>query len=401
MATWRWFRCLGVSALLWVGVALGVYAFSGPADAAAPISQSSYIVLAWNDLGMHCYNRDFSDLAVLPPYNNLHAQVVRVADRPQVVTTGITVTYLFTDNTTSASKSNFWDFEEKLFGVKLQTDIGLKGKSLAGSMDLSGNQFVAEGIPLTEFTDSDPTHPQPFQLATVIVKDIATGHELARAVTVAPVSTEMHCDKCHANGEDASTGKVETNILTKHDEEEGTNLMTQRPVLCASCHSSNALGAPGKSGVASLSNAMHRRHSSEEAKSPDTLDGCYNCHPGPQTRCLRDVMSVKKGMTCIDCHGGMQKVGSNPQPWLNEPRCDSANCHADQVKQDQALYRMSTGMGRVACEGCHDSTHAIAPSSQPRDGLKFIAWQGKPGPLSQCTVCHATQPSRTRVHGRG
>ena len=248
MAMWRWFLWLGVGGLLWVGVALGGSVFSGPADAAAPTAQDGYVVLAWNDLGMHCYNRDFTDLAVLPPYNNLHAQVIRVADRPQVVTTGITVTYVFTDNTTSASKSNFWDFEEKLFGVKLQKDIGLKGKSLAGTMDLSGNQFIAEGIPLTEFTDSDPTHPQPFQLATVIVKDVATGKELARTVTVAPVSTEMHCDNCHARGEGASTGKVETNILAAHDEENGTNLMSQRPVLCASCHSSNALGAPGKAG---------------------------------------------------------------------------------------------------------------------------------------------------------
>src|SRR5512138_2713435 len=26
---------------------------------AAPVSLGQYIVLAWNDLGMHCYNRDF------------------------------------------------------------------------------------------------------------------------------------------------------------------------------------------------------------------------------------------------------------------------------------------------------------------------------------------------------
>ena len=30
-----------------------------------------YIVIGWNDLGMHCYNPDFQDLAVLPPYNTL------------------------------------------------------------------------------------------------------------------------------------------------------------------------------------------------------------------------------------------------------------------------------------------------------------------------------------------
>lgn len=54
----------------------------------------SYVVLAWNDLGMHCYNPDFADLAVLPPYNTLWAQVIRVGDPPQIVTSGITVTSL-------------------------------------------------------------------------------------------------------------------------------------------------------------------------------------------------------------------------------------------------------------------------------------------------------------------
>ena len=29
--------------------------------------QANYVLLGWNDLGMHCYNRYFQDLAVLPP----------------------------------------------------------------------------------------------------------------------------------------------------------------------------------------------------------------------------------------------------------------------------------------------------------------------------------------------
>ena len=37
----------------------------------ANAANGTYKILAWNDLGMHCYNRDFSDLAVLPPYNTL------------------------------------------------------------------------------------------------------------------------------------------------------------------------------------------------------------------------------------------------------------------------------------------------------------------------------------------
>jgi len=41
-------------------------------------------------------------------------------------------------------------------------------------------------------------------------------------------------------------------------------------------HASNALGMTGQPGIPSLSNAMHEKHA---GKVPDTLAGCYNCHP--------------------------------------------------------------------------------------------------------------------------
>ncbi len=295
-----------------------------------------------------------------------------------------------------------------LFGVDLPPNIGLTGKGMSGTMDLHGDHFVAEGIPLTEFRDSEPTTPYPYQVATIVVSDLGTGQELARTHPVAPVSTEMHCDNCHydngpGNG-DIATGVVEQNILTMHDDEnlgdyppghEGP-LMGRRPILCAECHSSNALGLPGAGDLPSLSRAMHGKH---KELVPDTLAGCYNCHPGPQTQCLRDVM-YQRGMDCIDCHGGMQAVAENPNPWLNEPRCDSAGCHGAGYAQDQPLYRLSREHGGVFCEACHDSTHAIAPSTQPNDAIKFVDWQGHAGPLDTCTVCHASWPAGPGPHGR-
>lgn len=362
-----------------------------------PPPLGEYVLMGWNDLGMHCYNRDFQDLAVLPPYNTLRAQVIHRGDPPEIVTTGLTVEYSFPDNTYSVGKSNFWEFDVQLFGVDLPPDIGLTGKGLSGEMDPQGDFFIAEGIPLTEFDDGDLSNPQPYQLAEMVVKD-SQGAILASLPVVAPVSTEMHCDYCHFDGgvEDIATGRVETNILTLHDQEnldqyppghEGA-LMDRRPILCAECHASNALGAGGVAGIPSLSNAMHEKHSGIV---PDSLDGCYNCHPGPQTQCLRDVMSQDYGMDCIDCHGGMEVVKENPDPWLNEPRCDS--CHLEpEYAQDQPLFRFSKGHGGVYCEACHDSTHAIAESREPRDALKFIALQGHAGTLQECVVCHLTQP---------
>jgi hypothetical protein len=381
--------------------------------AAAPVPEAQapqadeYVVLAWNDLGMHCYNRDFKDLAVLPPYNTLWAQVVKVGDPPEVIMTGITVRYFFADNTDSIGKSNFWDYDLQLFGVDLPDNVGLAGFGLAGNMQAMSDHFEAIGIPLTEFRDSAPSTPYPYQLATIVVEAAGTGAELARTEVVAPVSTEMHCDYCHFdNGpgnEDFATGVVEQNILSKHDEENMDEyppghtgaLMNRRPILCAECHSSNALGKPGLPDIPSLSNAMHEKH---DGKVPETTDGCYSCHPGPVTKCLRDVMSQNYAMTCVDCHGTMFTVSHNPNPWLIEPRCDDTRCHGSVYQQNNPLYRMSSEHGGVYCEGCHDSTHAVAPSRETNDRIKFFDLQMHNGPLDTCTVCHTTWPTDPGPH---
>ncbi len=175
---------------------------------------------------MHCYNPDFLDLAVLPPFNTLWVQVVQVGEPPRIVTGGITVTYLFTDNTYSVGKSDFWTYAQELFDLPdpLPPNIGLTGKGLSGTMDLEGDHFVARGIPLTEYRDSNLTVPDHYQLATIIVSAAPTGTELARNLVVAPVSTELRCVNCHSDDGDATTsypitptGKVETNILALHD----------------------------------------------------------------------------------------------------------------------------------------------------------------------------------------
>jgi hypothetical protein len=409
---------LSVLLLAALCVALTLTGASTRAVAAAPPvpaeAAGDYVVLTWNDLGMHCYNPDFQDLAVLPPFNTLWVQVLQVGEPPRIVTTGITVTYLFTDNTYSVGKSNFWTYAQELFDLPdpLPPNIGLAGKGLSGTMDLEGDHFTARGIPLTEYRDSNLTVPDHYQLATVIVSNVPTGTELARNLVVAPVSTELSCDMCHSDDGDATTrypitptGKIETNILTLHDYLSQSQyppghtgpLMERRPVLCAECHASNALGAPGVPPVNSLSNAIHRHHAGLPDITPDTA-GCYSCHPGPQTQCLRDVMSQEMAMNCLDCHGNMWNVSRNPNPWLNEPRCDNSTCHGAGYPQTQALYRMSKGHANLYCPACHDSPHAIAPSREPNDAIKFVNLQGHSGTLRQCTACHATQPTHRFQH---
>jgi hypothetical protein len=64
-------------------------------------SFGDYSVFAWNDLGMHCLNPSYDKLVILPPYNNVMVQVVKRGNPPQVVTSGIIVSYKLTNNTSS------------------------------------------------------------------------------------------------------------------------------------------------------------------------------------------------------------------------------------------------------------------------------------------------------------
>ena len=306
--------------------------------------------------------------------------------------------YFYSDNTYSVSKTNFWRYDQALFGVNLPPNVGLKGKGLSGVMDLDGDHFIAEGIPITEFSDSAPAVRQPYQLATVVVKDSTTGQVLTSTQVVTPTSSEMRCDNCHGDTGMASpsnpTGKVETNILQLHDEGSGTTLMANRPVLCASCHASNALGTPGSQGSkTSQSRCMNTMRES----SPALWMAVTTVTRGHKPAACRDVMAVEKGMTCVSCHGGMTTVSNNPNPWLNEPRCDA--CHnSGNYNQDHLLYRFSKSHGGIYCEACHDSTHAIAPSREANDAIKFNQLQGKNGPIEECSVCHTVTPAGSGVH---
>ena len=84
------------------------------------VTTGSYVVLAWNDLGMHCLNPTYDQLVILPPYNTIWAQVIQRGNPPQIVTTGITVDYSIINNTDSYGKlsyGQFWDNVVALFGA--------------------------------------------------------------------------------------------------------------------------------------------------------------------------------------------------------------------------------------------------------------------------------------------
>ena len=374
-----------------------------PGIGAPPPGNDNYTLIAWNDLGMHCMDPSFEDFAVLPPYNTLWAQLIRKGDEPDIVTSGVTVSYRVLGNTRSDNKTNFWDHAQQLFDLSapLPANVGLKGFGLQGVMAPESDHFIAEGIPLTEYLDRNTSRPYPYQVAELVARD-SNGQILASTQTVLPVSTEMHCDYCHQDNSSANptiaTGVVKQNILSLHDRNNSTNLMAQRPVLCANCHSSNALGTTGQPGVPSLSRAMHSNHAPLD---DGTMEGtCYSCHPGPKTKCLRGTM-FEQGMSCQDCHGSMNDVASaNRRPWIDEPQCGS--CHGTAYAENPGkMYRFSTGHEGIYCQACHGSQHAIGPSTQKNDNIQAILLQGSPGTIDTCTVCHTSTPDRSEGPHQG
>ena len=356
----------------------------------AGVGADEYIILSWNDLGMHCSNKDFSKLAVLPPYNNLKAQVIKkgtATTLPQIVTTGVSIEYSIPGNTYSVGKTNFWTYAQQLFGVALPPNIGLTGAGLTGTMAPVENYFFVDGIPNTPYTDNNLITESPFQLALVQARN-SSNTLLCSTQAVVPVSNELSCvsSGCHSS---------EQSILNSHPQEGGFD-PTATPILCANCHSDNALGTPGHAGVPSFSFIIHDKHKS-------VTSNCYKCHPGPNTQCFRDIMHTG-GMVCQDCHGSMENVAQSiengRQPWMQEPSCGATSCHgANHAEEPGKLFKQSRGHGGLYCSACHGSPHAIQPTEQPNDNVQNIALQGFSGTLRKCEVCHGIVPTGAGPHG--
>ncbi|HEY9113793.1 MAG TPA: hypothetical protein VIN10_03785, partial [Bacteroidales bacterium] len=343
-----------------------------------PDDTDEYIIIGWNDLGMHCANKDFNSVVILPPYNNLRSQVIlkgNATQNPQIISSGVNVSYEVPGNTYSVGKTNFWDYEYALFGVNLPDNIGLTGAGLNGTMAFSSDHYFVDGIPVTPYTDADTQNEDPFQLALFTLTDL-NGNQLATTQNVIPVSGEIGCvsSGCHSSEQD---------ILDEHDDEGGFD-PTDLPILCAECHADFALGTTGHPGVPSLSEAIHDKHK-------DKTNDCYKCHPGQDAQCFRGAMHAA-GMTCQDCHGDMEEVAESikdgRRPWQDEPSCGTTNCHGSTYATEPGkLFKDSKGHGGLYCSACHGSPHADLPSTNPRDNVQNIALQGYAGTLDKCSVC--------------
>lgn len=411
-------------------------------------SIQAWRIIGWNNLGMHCMDADFSVFSILPPFNEVHAQVIDSQGHlVKIPAAGIRVAYSATAdgtgsiNSTSYQKTNFWNYTLPLFGAFIPNDMGVAGYAMPGAnnspqkmaFDSTRNWFLAAGIPIVPKDDASLTNYYPMMQLEYL--DAA---QVLRAQTsiVLPVSDEMDCRACHRSGTQPPAAMppsgwvynpdaekdYKLNILKLHDAKQASQALYQQylttakyqtsglyatavagtPIFCDRCHLSNAvapLGIPGIQGIPQLTVSVHGFHAKViDPVTQLTLDSennrgaCYSCHPGSQTRCLRGAMgnSVAANGTmaiqCQSCHGNMTAMGAaTRQGWLEEPNCQS--CHTGTATQNSGQIRYTSVFDSTgAVRKPSNTTFATNPDT-PATGISLYRFSQGHGGM-QCEACH-------------
>jgi len=368
----------------------------------------NFKLLANNDLGMHCVDKDFTVFSILPPFNVVNAQVIAqdAAGKPHVLNSS-TLQLRYSPvadsqgsiNSSSLHKTNFWDTAansdksnaELLYGAALAEGQGLLGlympsdtqddnlRSLTWNSSL--NLFSATGIPILPSDDNGNNNPYPMLRISAYDKN-NPNVELAFTDIVVPVSDETTCSNCHATGKKAAQGQnwsnatdlevqTRSNILRLHDNRHRTALQANQPVLCAGCHYSPALDLAGNGrptgnqvGHKWMSEVMHAYHAGNKISQVDGktiydqpapvagLDPSLNGVPAPDQQ------------ACYQCHPG------------TETKC---------------LRGAMTDT--VTCQNCHGGMQAVGAVNnlttygtidKRTTDLKRKAWSDEP----RCQSCH-------------
>jgi len=417
-----------------------------------------YILLAWSKFGMHFISDSDSWWMLLPPGNDISAQLIRRGETPEMITEGVELTYRVEPGFEHPStKVKFWDYSKALLGKKLPPDTGITGNALKGKMKLAKDHqvFAANGIPVIPYADNQTFNPYPF--FTIEAVDPTGGKIIARTQVVAPVSTEMGCKNCHGGkwrkrGVAGISDETAQDVLAMHDKISKTELLKMakkgKPVLCQSCHADPILQNKGKPGLLNLSAAIHGFHANYLTDRNE--NACHACHPSSpdgHTQGLRGVHN-EIGLDCTSCHGNLEdhalsllvaekKAGKKSakrlmkhlaptrvdsisdikprSPWVNEPDC--LNCHIDfnPPETDETfnqwttsadeLYRLRTDDAGIMCQACHSSTHAVYPATNiygdNRDNIQPLQYQGTPYPIGSnknCKVCHTIDMDEEMHH---
>jgi hypothetical protein len=254
-------------------------------------SSRDVIVMASNDLGMHCACPGAEYFLLLPPFNTLRAQVIeRGGSSPVVLSddTDIRVTYNIVENTDDSLKADpyyqDWIINMPKYGFGQAIDStdgkiqGLLGAKLDGEMEAQAEGWwEVVGVPAfpeapDTFCENNPDDPacerfimtdplggpnrNPYLTGHIEVYDQATDESLAETDITVPVAFGGCCG-CHlqvtADYKQLSDPQPEDSFLLMgelHERDSGIDIAqldpdgdgTVGPVRCSVCHWDPAMG---------------------------------------------------------------------------------------------------------------------------------------------------------------
>ena len=361
---------------------------------------ATHQVLAFNDLGMHCADLDYSTFVILPPYNVIHSHVIERGDKPRLLDDSeVSVNYRAVEDASgsinstsqnqpgSVSKSNFWDvnpntgnsFAFDLFGLDPKPGEGLAfGQKMPGhNQPYNANElqpfnhydpdkqwFAADGVPILPIDDAGQLEAYPLMRVTASLGGVGNqgdgNKQVASLDVVLPVASEADCQNCHALGEVAAPTDspvdfvfaedindpnsvlqaAKVNILRLHDAKHNTDLENQTPVLCASCHYSAALDLAG---------AGPQGEQVNKAKMSEVMHRHHGELTDPASGEPLFPTNGAMEQTCYQCHPG--KVTQCLRGAMGGAGIDCVDCHGSMAAVGSASRQ--PWFDEPRCESCH------------------------------------------------
>lgn len=112
-----------------------------PVSIIETINDGDYQLLAVNDLGMHCADLDYQVFSILPPFNVLHAQLIKRGQQPQIIdNSSIDVTYHAISNVNDPILQNPGDLPS------ISTSAANQGSNYRSNFWEPGDEVVADGF---------------------------------------------------------------------------------------------------------------------------------------------------------------------------------------------------------------------------------------------------------------
>ena len=405
--------------------------------------QDEYVLLAWNNDGMHTFADALPYWSFRQPGNTVRAQLILRGETPEVIEDANIIYKVESSFQNPGEHVLFWDTALKKFLSSYPVHEGFTEPGSYGEMIGQAGLYLSTDIRVVPYPARNVFDPYPL---LKLEAETPEGDLLARTTITLPVSTEIGCNSCHGGQWRVadSGGFIEStalNILAIHDKLSGTRLVQQstggQPVICQSCHND---GETGDSPM-NLSASMHGFHA--VFLGHEGADACASCHPSSiagATQMLRGIHS-SIGLDCTNCHGNLAEhaldllkqeeqagaiqateYGSRilaaygevenitpRKPWSNQPDC--LNCHVEFEEPEtdttlhaytdtmDSLYRNRTDeSGSLYCAACHGSPHAVYPATNDHGtvlhNLAPMQYQQEPLPMGSnfgCAVCHTVE----------